>query len=108
MHPAAKIAVTVIAIGAGVYPLIARTQAQPHDMATPRSAAVDARQLAKFPEPMRLHTITSMRDHLQALQEINAALSQNAFEQAASIAEQRLGMSSLRQCVACHAAYRLH
>jgi len=104
MHPAAKIAVTVIAIGAGVYPLIARTQAQPHDMATPRSAAVDARQLVKFPEPMRLHTITSMRDHLQALQEINAALSQNAFEQAASIAEQRLGMSSLERHDAAHLA----
>lgn len=162
MHRAVKIAVTVIAIGAGVYPMIARTQARPHDMAMPRSAVADARQLVKFPEPMRLHTITSMRDHLLALQEINAALSQNAFEQAASIAEQRLGMSSrerhdaahlapympkamqdigtqmhrsasqfaveaqngsvsndirpalgalatvMRQCVACHAAYRLH
>ena len=103
-----------------------------------------------------------MRDHLLALQEINVALSRNEFDKAASIAEQRLGMSSLelhgaehiapfmpqamqdmgtsmhhaasrfaleaqnasvsndvrpalaalgsvmQQCVACHAAYRLH
>jgi hypothetical protein len=48
-----------------------------------------------FPEPMRLHTITSMRDHLLAIQEIDLALSQNVFNKAANIAEQRLGMSSL-------------
>lgn len=138
--------------------------AQDHQHTMPENSVVqaDSRQLVKFPEPMRLHTISSMRDHLLALQEIDVALSQNAFDKAASIAEQRLGMSSLelhgaahiapfmpqgmqdigtqmhraasrfaieaqtasvgndvrpalaalgtvmRQCVACHAAYRLH
>ena len=131
-------------------------------MAAPATVQTDARQLVKFPEPMRLHTITSMRDHLLALQEINIALSKCEFDNAARIAEQRLGMSSLtthgahdiapympqgmqdigtqmhrsasrfaveaqnasvandvrpalaalgtvmQQCVACHAAYRLH
>ena len=125
-------------------------------------ASGDARQLVTFPEPMRLHTIASMRDHLLSLQEIDVALSKGDFETAAQVAEQRLGMSSLeahgaahlapfmpqgmqeigtgmhraasrfavaaqdasasndvkpalaalgdvmRQCVACHAAYRLH
>lgn len=141
-------------------PLLA--QALPH--ATPGGAASagDARQLVKFPEPMRLHTITSMRDHLAALQEINTALASGAYDRASTIAEKRLGMSSMpshgashiapfmpqpmqdigtqmhqaasrfavevqnasasndvkpalaalaavmQQCVACHAAYRLH
>ena len=34
----------------------------------------DSRQLVEFPDPMRLHTIASMRDHLLALQEIDEAL----------------------------------
>ena len=138
--------------------------AQEHTHPTPGTAVGqgDSRQLVTFPEPMRLHTISSMRDHLLALQEIDVALSRNEFDKAASIAEERLGMSSLeihgaahiapfmpqgmqdigtqmhraasgfaveaqnasvandvrpalaalgnvmRQCVACHAAYRLH
>jgi cytochrome c556 len=53
---------------------------------------------------MRIHTITSMRDHLLALQEIDVALSQNAFDKAAAIAEQRLGMSSLELHGAAHIA----
>ena len=64
----------------------------------------DTRQLVKFPEPMRLHTLTSMRDHLLALQEINDALATNAFDKAAAIAEQRLGMSSLESHGAAHLA----
>lgn len=154
--------VAFAAVCAGDYALWANAQAQQHDMATPGAASGDARQLVKFPEPMRLHTITSMRDHLLALQEIDVALSKSDFDSAARIAEQRLGMSSLglhgahdiapympqgmqdigtqmhrsasrfaveaqnasvgndvrpalaalgtviQQCVACHAAYRLH
>ena len=139
----------------------ARAQNHQYDMTAPVANQGDARQLVQFPEPMRLHTITSMRDHLLALQEIDVALSKNDFDKAASIAETRLGMSSLelhgaahiapfmpqgmqdigtqmhrsasrfaieaqnasvsdvrpalaalgtvmQQCVACHAAYRLH
>ena len=154
--------VALAAIGTGAYALLASAQTHQHDMAAPPAVQADARQLVKFPEPMRLHTITSMRDHLLALQEINIALSKSEFDNAARIAEQRLGMSSLtthgahdiapympqgmqdigtqmhrsasrfaveaqnasvandvrpalaalgtvmQQCVACHAAYRLH
>ena len=80
--------------------------AQDHQHKTKEAASVqaDGRQLVKFPEPMRLHTITSMRDHLFALQEINLALSRNEFDKAASIAEQRLGMSSLERHGALHIA----
>jgi len=80
------------------------TVAQDHRHMMKDVADVDARQLVKFPEAMRLHTISSMRDHLLALQEMNVALSRNEFDKAASIAEQRLGMSSLEAHGAAHIA----
>ena len=149
-------------LAAYAFTLPAAAQEHQHSMTGVAAAQSDPRQLVQLPEPMRLHTITSMRDHLLALQEIDIALSKNAFDKAATIAEQRLGMSSLelhgaahiapfmpqamqdigtqmhraasrfavdaqtasvsndvrpalaalgtvmRQCVACHAAYRLH
>jgi hypothetical protein len=90
--------------GAGAYALFAGAQTHEHNAAAPPAAGTDARQLVKFPEPMRLHTITSMRDHLLALHEINQALSENAFDKAATIAERRLGMSSLENHGASHIA----
>jgi hypothetical protein len=75
-----------------------------HTMPEITTAQTDSRQLVAFPEPMRMHTIRSMRDHLLALQEIDVALSQNAFDKAASIAEERLGMSSLELHGAAHIA----
>ncbi len=86
--------------------LSASGQAHQHDMtmAAPPSAQTDARQLVDFPEPMRIHTIANMRDHLLALQEIDVALSKNDFDRAAKIAEQRLGMSSLELHGAAHIA----
>ena len=68
------------------------------------SIASDPRQFVKFPEPMRLHTIASMRDHLLALQEIDIALSKSDFDAASRTAEQRLGMSSLDRHGASHIA----
>ena len=83
--------------------LVASAQVPAHHNA-PAADQQDARQRVDFPGPMRLHTITSMRDHLLALQEINDALSRNAFDKAAAIAEQRLGMSSLERHGAPHIA----
>jgi len=90
-------------LAACAFALSAGAQDHQHKM-TERTAGADARQLVKFPEPMRVHTITSMRDHLSALQEINVALSRNEFDRAASIAEQRLGISSLGLHGASHIA----
>ena len=53
---------------------------------------------------MRVHTIANMRDHLLALQEIDVALSKNDFDEAAKVAEARLGMSSLELHGAAHIA----
>ena len=91
-------------LAACAFALSAGAQDHQHKMKEAATVEADARQLVKFPEPMRLHTITSMRDHLFALQEINVAFSRNEFDKAASIAEQRLGMSSLELHGASHIA----
>ena len=88
----------------GAFALAAAAQEHQHSMSGAAAAQADSRQLVQFPEPMRLHTITSMRDHLLALQEIDVALSQGAFDKAAAITEQRLGMSSLGLHGAAHIA----
>jgi hypothetical protein len=84
--------------------LSASAQDHQHSMAAGPATQMDPRQLVTFPDPMRLHTITSMRDHLLALQEIDVALSRSAFDKAADIAERRLGMSSLEVHGAAHIA----
>ena len=66
--------------------------------------AGDARQPVKLPETMREHMLGNMRDHLRALQEIQAALARSDFAKAADIAETRLGMSSLEAHGAAHMA----
>ena len=55
----------------------------------------DARVLVKYPEPLRVHTLANMRDHLQTMGDIQEALSNGSFDKASELAEQRLGMSSL-------------
>lgn len=103
-------ALAIVAAGMTILGLAARAQTPEHDMkdmagmngAEPTTA--DARQLVKFPEPMRLHTISNMRDHLLSLQEIDEALAHNDFDKAATIAERRLGMSSLEAHGAAHVA----
>lgn len=60
------------------------------------ASAADMREFVKFPPELVEHTIANMRDHLLALQQINEALAAGEPEKAGKIAEQRLGMSSLR------------
>jgi dTDP-4-amino-4,6-dideoxygalactose transaminase len=59
------------------------------------SAAEDARMPVDLPAMMRQHMLANMRDHLKALNEIQAALAARQFDHAADIAEQRLGMTSM-------------
>ena len=66
------------------------------DHAQHQAPAADTRQWVKFPEPMRHHTLSNMRDHLMALGEMQEALASGQFDRAADVAEQRLGMSSLK------------
>lgn len=66
--------------------------------------ATDTRQLVEMPAPMREHMLANMRDHLAAMGEIQAALAKGNFEQAADVAENRIGMSSLESHGASHMA----
>lgn len=61
----------------------------------PQAMPKDTRQAVYFPKMLREHTLTNMRDHLLALQEIQEALAKQEYDKAGDIAEQRLGMSSL-------------
>jgi len=66
--------------------------------------AADTRQTISLPVPMREHMLANMRDHLSALSEIQLALAAGRYEEAADIAEQRIGMSSLERHGASHMA----
>lgn len=68
------------------------------------ATATDARQKIEMPPMMQEHMLNNMRDHLRALQEIQAALAKSDFDKAADIAEQRIGMSSLEKHGAAHMA----
>ena len=70
----------------------------------PANAADDARQPVTMPAPMQEHMLANMRDHLSAIGEIQAALAKAKYNQAADIAEQRIGMSSLQSHSASHMA----
>lgn len=57
-------------------------------------APEDTRVEVEFPPALKAHTLASMRDHLAALQEIQAALARDDYLAAGRIAEERLGLSS--------------
>jgi hypothetical protein len=69
--------------------------AEQHHHDTHSMSAVDTRQAVSYPQDMKERTLANMRDHLRTLQAIQMALSKQDYEQAADLAEQRLGMSSL-------------
>lgn len=67
-------------------------------------AAEDIRQHVDMPEHMRLHMLENMRDHLLSLEIITRQLSNQQYEEAAEVAENRLGMTSLQLHGAAHMA----
>jgi hypothetical protein len=66
------------------------------------SHAQDARELVRLPPPMQEHMLGNMRDHLATLNEILGDVANSKYDEAAKIAEQRLGMSSLSLHGAAH------
>lgn len=68
------------------------------------ATAEDSRQLVELPAMMQEHMLANMRDHLRALDEILAYLSEGNVDEAGKIAENRLGMSSLETHGAAHLA----
>jgi hypothetical protein len=59
------------------------------------SGSRDARIAVAFPAELKKHTLSNMRDHLQALAQIQGYLAAHDFDRAADVAEFQLGMSSL-------------
>jgi len=68
------------------------------------AADEDARTKVDFPDMMKTHMLGNMRNHLQALNEIQAALAKGELDKAGEIAEARIGMSSLVSHNASHMA----
>jgi hypothetical protein len=64
----------------------------------------DSRQFVKLPEMMQQHMMSNMRDHLVSINEILINLANGQLDQAAEVAESRLGMSSLKSHGASHMA----
>jgi hypothetical protein len=64
----------------------------------------ETRQLVELPEIMQKHMLSNMRDHLASINEILTYMANDKLEQAAEVAEQRLGMSSLEAHGASHMA----
>jgi cytochrome c556 len=58
-------------------------------------AEEDNRELVKMPPMMQEHMLSNMRDHLRVLDEMLGALAKGDVDTAASVAEARLGMSSM-------------
>ena len=74
-------------------------------LATPASfAAEDTREKVDFPDMMKRHMLTNMRDHLLAISEIQQFMATSDYEKAADVAEKRLGLSSLDNHGAAHMA----
>ena len=64
----------------------------------------DSRELVELPEMMQQHMMSNMRDHLMAINEILVYMANGQPDQAAEVAESRLGMSSLNTHGASHMA----
>ena len=60
-------------------------------------APKDARIAVQFPDEIKSHTLTSMREHLLIIAQLQSALATEKYDEAAKIAEFKLGMSSLAE-----------
>jgi hypothetical protein len=63
-------------------------------LSMPVAASAD-HQLAELPAFVSNHLMASMRDHLEALEEITLLLSEHQYDKAAKRTEQNLGISSI-------------
>lgn len=66
------------------------------------NASEDTRELVNLPDMMQQHMLSNMREHLSAINQILHSLANNQLDQAVTIAESRLGMSSLSSHGANH------
>lgn len=62
-----------------------------------KAVAKDGRVLVKFPDEMKAHTLANMREHLLNISQLQSALAAEKYDEAAKIAEFKLGLSSLAE-----------
>jgi len=86
-------AIMLALLGSGIK-LAAAQQMHQHMAMEPAAQIQDVRQAVEFPGQLREHELANMRDHLATLARIQLALSRNDVDDAAKLAENRLGMSS--------------
>jgi cytochrome c556 len=60
-------------------------------------SASDTRVMVQFPDAIRAHTLISMREHLAIIGQLQSALAAEKYDEAAKVAEFKLGMSSLAE-----------
>jgi len=99
-------AISIVAIGAlGAKSISKDETAQPKEPSQiSKHQMQDSRQVVAFPPKLKRHLLRNMRDHLKALDEILEALAKGDNDQAAQIAESRLGMSATKLHGAAKAA----
>ena len=73
---------------------------------SPSIADEDSRQLVELPKMMQQHMMSNMRDHLVTINEILIYMANDQLDEAAEVAESRLGMSSLKSHGAGHGKRR--
>lgn len=101
-----RTAFAFICLVAAAWPSMGQSSAHEHHHVAPLAAGAATLGAApptgakplwvRFPARLRDHTLSNMRDHLLALAEIQDHLGRQQYDIAADIAEQRLGMSSLK------------
>lgn len=73
-------------------------------VANPVYSSEEPRVLVNMPERMQQHMMANMRDHLAAINDILHYMAEEKLDEAAEVAETRLGMSSLQSHGAKHMA----
>ncbi len=69
---------------------------QMHMMHQGNESSSDNRVVVDFPTPMKQHILINMREHLQTISQIQAAIGVGQFEKTAQLAEDQLGMNALK------------
>jgi len=85
---------TALSLASGIATAYAQDSHSMTHEAVHSAPVTDSRELVTFPEPLRAKELANMRDHLLTVSRIQEYLSRHEFDQAAKLAEDRLGMSS--------------
>ena len=85
---------SALGLAAGITTATAQNEHSMTHEAMHSAPVEDTREPVTFPAPLRAKELANMRDHLVTISRIQAYLSQHKFDQAAKLAEERLGMSS--------------